>query len=1221
MIADRRGYLTDWRRNACGNLWSKELAMPETVACPCTIHDPEHPEAPKRIILNWNGSPDTVRALGVPARLHPGESVTVPAITLAPLADPVRVTYEASEDLTITWLTADVAHGAAILDPDPMGERTWEARFSLAGMSLARPRQLHVRLVLERMKLPPWFVSAATALSVTAGLGFAASLGCLLAGTGAWVVPVAILCAGIAIASYPPALRRFRGRFGLPLPLRGEPIGSIPLPAIEMEPVIRRSETMGHPLVVRYNERLAKERVRLEVLGLASPINLDEAYVPIPLRMRRGAEVEAAPTYRAFSQVDELIEADQSLKRLLAGELLSPEDAWHRHTRLTIIGDVGTGKTTILHRLSINLARGPVLWTAAVPVIIELHTFARRPEIVEQPVESVKRAVAETIVGEGANQKDEADARAAVEELVEGGELALFFDALDEVSGPGDEQERLVVAVISAICAVAEQWPLVRMTVTCRRASMDRYRRLPDSFVLAETLPFGADDIRRFVTRYFAGSPDRATRLLDEMERNPRVRAMATTPLLLALLTLIFEQRGSLPHRKAEIYRRCADLLLREWDAQRHRDRYPRFLVEHKEELLRSVAWQLHGDGVRHVERGRLVGLLRTVLPSVGLQPDAAADLLGEIAAHHGLLRPYGSEWYGFVHFAMQEYFASECIEQRAPLAVAIEHRHRAWWQEVIRLYAGRGDCTDLIVSLLRQPEDLFRTNLRLAGECLAQGTAVDPELRGHVLSELHTVARSLRVPKLDARFWLVLTRAGGGDYASDLWQALSDGDLSVDVRTTIVQEMPGALGELFGGTAVERLADEKLPAAVRVAIAEALGGCGFTQLCGTLLKMVRSPSQNEDVRAALVREVARVGITEHAGVLRELMFDPAASTRMRRECAAALRTLGATGIVPHLIEKAGDWHLEPPVRSSFASAVGEVWEEGDVGETIRALSNARLPSAIRTSLAASLKRVESPALVDALIVLLKDLTVDYGVRLGISDVLCSVGMDVHRNAIRAVYTDRRMEEPIRTRLAVALGILGETDVLPLLVRLLEDRSARPYIRLEAARILGSATDGGMLDIIVGMLDARTVDPLGQELAVLVLNLRDEPDAAMPLVDRLGDRRLPLRVRMRMADAVATLGSSDHIDRLVSLLADRSLTVELRGRLALAIMRMTDSRNRPTFERLAELMSSADDVPEVSTLLWHLSEQVGVPVYPSDELKASVAYPWLEPWVQREKDT
>ena len=73
----------------------------------------------------------------------------------------------------------------------------------------------------------------------------------------------------------------------------------------------------------------------------------------------------------------------------------------------------------------------------------------------------------------------------------------------------------------------------------------------------------------------------------------------------------------------------------------------------------------------------------------------------------------------------------------------------------------------------------LFHTNLRLAGECIAEGTAVDPRLHRGVISTLHEKARETVIPRLDERLWQVLTSICDSENAGILWEAVADPSLS----------------------------------------------------------------------------------------------------------------------------------------------------------------------------------------------------------------------------------------------------------------------------------------------------------------------------------------------------------------------------------------------------------------------------------------------------------
>ena len=1187
--------------------------MPETEAYPCYVYDPHHPEETSEAVAHWNGPRGLIEAAGVPARMRPGEPVTVRALTLSAGTAPIRVHLETPENVCVSWRdTADSGAGA-MLRPAAGGPTDWEATFALADQQLARPRELKLRFLVERMvfKRPYWVAS--TGIAALLGVVAVVSLAwAIMGGSDAALAAGLFAAAGAAVLN-PMVIRRAAQQRSWEWAMAPEPLGTLVVPMVRAEPVVRRSAAMQDPIIVKYCGQLAERMSQLTILGLASPIDLDEGFVPVTLRLRGKASLSLNVPQESFTDVDRLISSDIHLRRLLDAEAVTPEEAWAEHTRLTIVGDVGTGKTTVLQRLAVMLARGPVLWSAGMPIFLELHRVARREGLAERPLDSLQAAAVEAIVGEGAaDPSDRERVESLVAQLIEAGELTLLLDGLDEVSAPPGEEHRLLDTLLAAVSRAALRWPSVRIVITCRSASMDRYRRLPDTFVVAETVPFGEDGVRHFVQHYFAETAERAARLLDELDRSPRIRALATTPLLLAFITLISEQRGSLPQRKTETYRRCTDLLLREWDISRGLDRHSRFLVEHKEEFLRRLAWELHSAGMRYVEHHDLHRRLRTFLPSVGLGSDRSADLLAEITSLHGLLRSYDSKWYGFVHFAIQEYFAAECIERRAPLQEAIEKRHRAWWQEVIRLYAGRGDCTHLVRTLLRQPEDLFQTNLRLAGESVAEGTAVDPILHEQLLSELQATVQRIRAPRLDVRFWEVLAQSGGPAVASLAWEGVANEELSIEARLAIVRQMRDWPPEVFVKEGLRRLRDEGLSTSVRVAIADLVGTMGEQAAWDELLLVIEDESVEEPVRRASAAVFGKIGRRELIAPLADVLHQRDVSTEVRREVAASLRGLGATGLGDQILDMLGDWHIEAPARSSLAAVVGQVAEERHFPRIVEALSNPHLPSAVGTSLAMSLKHVRSPALADALMDLVQDRDVGYSVRVAIGDALGTLVSQEHGADLRRISADRRTEEPIRQRLALALGAIGDREVAPALVGLLRDSSARPYLRLEAARILGMSADASIGSAMLDVLDAHGLDSFGHELAALVLGFRADPATAGALMDRLGDRSLPLPARLRLASALAALDADDLVGRMTSLLADPTYTAQLRGRVALSLTRMTDARDERTFERVVQLLPAAGDVPEVLTFAWHLSEQVGSPVYPADVGAPEVTYPWAQ---------
>jgi predicted NACHT family NTPase len=53
------------------------------------------------------------------------------------------------------------------------------------------------------------------------------------------------------------------------------------------------------------------------------------------------------------------------------------------------------------------------------------------------------------------------------------------------------------------------------------------------------------------------------------LSTNARLQTLATNPLLLSLIAIVYERDLELPERRAALYRRCVEVLLREWDAHR----------------------------------------------------------------------------------------------------------------------------------------------------------------------------------------------------------------------------------------------------------------------------------------------------------------------------------------------------------------------------------------------------------------------------------------------------------------------------------------------------------------------------------------------------------------------------------------------------------------------------------------------------------------------------
>ncbi len=1188
--------------------------MAGSAALLCRMHDPEQPGVFTDHRLWWKGPEGVVQRVEAPLRIRPGRSVRLPTITLARNAGAIQLKWE-SEHVTCEWRppaqhsTEDEKTAVLIAKPDE--STSWDADFRVDKQAMSEPYDVYPRLHVGRVSPAAWFVAVAHAVSIGGAILGAVGLVWMVFASCAPALLMLVGGAVIAALANPFVLRLFGPKIGTYLPSQTEHLGTISIPRIAIEPAISHSTIVSSPIVRAYCESVARHVTDLHVLGISVPVSAEAGYIPIALRVGRITRVPSSVPKEAYTEIDRMINRDMRLRNLLDGTRHSLEEAWQLHRHLTVVGDVGSGKTTALRRLSHRLALGAVHWTVSVPVYLELHRVARRSELGTDPVGTLRTAIIDRIVEmlERSRSDDDPDPRPTLrddvtqiaDQLIENGELTLLLDGLDEVSdGDPKDGQTSVDSVISMIRETSKAWDKVRFVVACRQSSAERYRSLPEQFVIAEMMMFDEEAIEKFIQQHFVEHPERASRLLDEIRRNSRLRGLASTPLFLTLITLLFEQRGSLPKRRSEIYRTCVAMLLLEWDEQRGQERRSAFSIEGKEEFLRYLAWDLHSKGARFVSRDEITIYIAAFLPNAGLTGEDPARILDEIAAHHGILRLYDNNWFGFVHFAFQEYYAAECVKPGVSLEYAINNRHRAWWQEVLRLYAGRDDTASLITALLHEREDVFRTNLILAGDCLGECDEIDPELRDTVVDALVDATETVGVPELDRRIWQTLARIGGSKAQNYMWRAIVSQSLRLDIRLGIISEMTRWSPNEYLAAAYERVRDRMLGIPIRTALVELIGASGERKGYETLLRILNDSDMADEIRGAAAGILATPENQDIVDVFETILFDQRTPTDVRRAVAKGLHLHGKQSIFDRMIDTLNNWHVDVSYRTSLANVAGELVDGSSIHALVEVIENPRVAASVRTALAVSLKGRNLHASGPNLIELVGDRSTDYSVRLAVADILSSVVTASHRDALSRLCADGGLEDPIRRRVALALAAVGDERMTDTLVRIIEDGSARSYLRIEAARILGTLDSPNIVKRMLNLIDSRAIDPFGQELAVLVLELRGDASVAHGLVDRLSDRSLPLSARLRMVNTLGTLETRSVVGRLVALLADRAYTADLRGRIALTLTHLTDARDRRSFNRIISILGDTKDVFEMYTLAWHLSEQLGVPVYPSD---------------------
>ncbi|MGQ4389322.1 NACHT domain-containing protein [Streptomyces sp. SAS_270] len=519
---------------------------------------------------------------------------------------------------------------------------------------------------------------------------------------------------------------------------------------VEREQAAEELEAQRGSLEARaaaYCVRLVHELSTLRILDMPRPLRLDHLYVHV-----RVQEQQPLRYVHDDELVERVLQNDASLgdsphaDAEAANYTYEPVGALQRYQRIVVVGDPGAGKTTMLRHLALRMARHTGSEALPeLPAYIELFRF----------VESSHDSLLDYLVEHWTDQYGFENPREYVEEKLADGRAALLLDGLDEVLGGESAQDATDAynRVAEELARLATRFPQALIAVTCRRHG---WRGGLPQFQVLEALDFEWPQIEKFIANWFGEQNRRRGGLVRALSGNARLRTLAANPLLLSLIAIVYERDLELPERRAALYQRCVEVLLREWDAHRKITRYSRFTTDRKRDLLKEIAWQYHQRGLRYIPEDDLLDSIARFLPTIDLSSTDSLAILEEIVAQYGLLKPQAHGWYGFLHLTLQEHFAAAALLERGEAGVrqAVEARYDPWWEEVILLLAGLlPDATPLLSGLLQlepgrsrtqgiaveplrlQYDDLFHTDLLLAARCLAGSPRVaDVGLRQQIM-------------------------------------------------------------------------------------------------------------------------------------------------------------------------------------------------------------------------------------------------------------------------------------------------------------------------------------------------------------------------------------------------------------------------------------------------------------------------------------------------------
>ncbi|MGL4503599.1 MAG: NACHT domain-containing protein, partial [Planktothrix sp.] len=361
-----------------------------------------------------------------------------------------------------------------------------------------------------------------------------------------------------------------------------------------------------------------------------------------------------------------------------------------KYSKLIILGKPGAGKTTFLKYLAIQCLNRKFLGNR-IPIFITLKYFAEaenQPSLLDYISQSHHCV--------------------SLPEIIHQGQALVLLDGLDEVREEDSHR------VLNEIRLFSTQFWDNHFVITCRIAARE-YTFEP--FTEVEIADFDSTQISNFANKWFKNKAVKPETFLNQIENNQRIQELATSPLLLTLLCLTFEETGDFPANRSELYKEGLDVLLKKWDAKRgiYRDQvYKKLSPQRKEDLLSKIALTTFEAGdyfFKQKEAERYITDYIRNLPSANtdeeaLQLDSEA-VLRSIEAQHGLLIERAKGIYSFSHLTFHEYFTAReiIINQQSSeeaLQNLVSHLTDKQWREVFLLAAGMSSRADRLLLLMK---------------------------------------------------------------------------------------------------------------------------------------------------------------------------------------------------------------------------------------------------------------------------------------------------------------------------------------------------------------------------------------------------------------------------------------------------------------------------------------------------------------------------------------
>ena len=316
---------------------------------------------------------------------------------------------------------------------------------------------------------------------------------------------------------------------------------------------------------------------------------------------------------------------------------------------VTIIGDAGSGKSTLTKHLFLNSIKEKF----AIPILVELRYLNENDGDIE-------KYILDKIF-----ENKLSDNPVILERLLTNGKFIFFLDGFDELNS---EVKNLVISNLNSFI---NKYDNNKFILTSRPYSNIENLPLFINYRIKE-LDKDKGEIDGFVDLQLNKEKELAEKIKKSLKENKSqyIQSFLTNPLLLTLYILTFQTYAEIPSKKYIFYRRVINALFSEHDSKTKlgyvREKQSKLSQEQFEEILKAYSFLSYFDSKYNFDFDYINRILQTVKTKLNKFEFDNNKFIYDLKSSIALWTEDNGD-YSFAHRSLQEYFAALFIKNLNP--------------------------------------------------------------------------------------------------------------------------------------------------------------------------------------------------------------------------------------------------------------------------------------------------------------------------------------------------------------------------------------------------------------------------------------------------------------------------------------------------------------------------------------------------------------------------